>query len=61
MDTVTEEQRQLINDCLKRINRASAWEKDFIAHLVGKVGRLTLTEREDTKLNEVWERLTEDG
>ena len=59
MSTDTEEQRILINDCLKRISKLTDWESRFMANIrIRLEANKPLTEKQDELLNEIWERVT---
>jgi len=59
MSTDTEEQRILINDCLKRISKLTDWESRFMANIrIRLEANIPLTEKQDELLNEIWERVT---
>ena len=53
------EQLQLmVRDCLKRSDKLSEWEHEFMADVGGK-GCLGLTLTQIKKINEIWDRVTE--
>lgn len=53
---------QLIEDCEARESRPSYWDAQFIDSLRHQIeaGR-SLSEKQDSKLNEIWERATANG
>ena len=53
---------QLIEDCEARESRLSDWDAQFIDSLRHQIeaGR-SLSEKQDSKLNEIWERATAKG
>lgn len=60
---MTEEHEQMIEDCIARQDRMSAWECNFIdsaADWLSRGGK-TLTERQAAILDRIWERVTEKG
>jgi len=59
MSTDTEEQRILINDCLKRISKLTDWESRFMANIrIRLEANKPLTEKQDELLNEIVEKVT---
>lgn len=56
------ETMQLIEDCEARESRLSDWDGQFLDSLRRQLeaGR-TLSEKQDAKLNEIWERATAKG
>ena len=56
------ETMQLIEDCEARESRLSDWDGQFLDSLRRQLeaGR-TLSEKQDAKLNEIWERATANG
>lgn len=54
-----DEAMDLIEDCIARERKLSAWERDFVLSLQTQLesGR-TPTEAQSYKLSEIWERIT---
>ncbi len=53
---------QMITDCEDRESRMSDWEVGFVADIAVILEKgYKLSERQDTRLNEIWEKVTEDG
>lgn len=52
---MTEEQQQMIQDCLNRETKLSSWELDFINDIMFNE---TLTPKQEQKLDDIWERVT---
>lgn len=57
-----DEQKRQIKDCKKREHRLSEWEQEFIGSLQQAVlDRKSLTEKQTTMLDTVWEKATANG
>jgi hypothetical protein len=53
------EHLQLIEDCENREGKLSDWERGFIDSLRRQIeSGAALSEKQDEKLNEIWERVT---
>lgn len=49
----------MLDDIEKRESQLSDWERKFVDHLADLIGKgRTLTEAQDRKLSEIWERIT---
>lgn len=49
----------MLDDVEKRESKLNDWERGFIDSVQTKLGRgRSLTEKEDAKLTEIWERIT---
>ena len=54
-----EEAMTLIEDCLKRDSRLSAWEADFLDSIKDQlIDRGNLSEKQLDTLNTIWEKVT---
>jgi hypothetical protein len=54
-----EEAMSMIDDCIKRDNKMSAWECDFIESIKEQlIARGKLSEKQMTTLNTIWEKVT---
>jgi hypothetical protein len=51
----TEEILDMIDDCIKRSNKLSEWEQDFIQ---GIDEQDTISDKQKEKLDAIWERIT---
>lgn len=56
---MTEEQRQLIEDCEARESRLTEWERDFIDS-IGKQS-FPLTSKQAETLDQIWDKATAKG
>lgn len=58
----TTEPLQLIEDCMARESRLTGWECTFLDSINAQIvaGR-RLSEKQDERLNEIWERATSKG
>lgn len=56
------EHLQLVEDCMKREERLSAWEHDFIVSVMARLeaGR-ELSSKQSETLDQVWEKATRKG
>lgn len=54
---MTEEQDQMVKDCAERADKLDSWSASFIDDLMRKEPA-TLSEKQDAKLTEIWERVT---
>lgn len=53
-------QIQMIDDCLKRLNKINDWECDFLNDLRASLDTFpTLTPKQVKVLNKIWDRVTE--
>lgn len=53
---------QLVEDCEHRESRMSEWERDFIDSIKKQVeGGKSLSEKQDSILNGIWDRVTAKG
>lgn len=52
---MTEEHKQMIEDCLKRDTKLTAWEIDFLSDIED---RKALSPKQIEKLETIWERVT---
>ena len=59
---MSDDHAQMIADCEQRESRLSEWEQGFIDHVSHQLrqGR-SLTTKEAAKLDEIWNKATEDG
>ena len=53
---MTEEENQMIQDCIRREGRLGDWERNFIDSL--EVRGEPLTSKQHDKLTQIWERVT---
>ena len=54
-----EEAQQLIDDCLKRDTKLSAWEADFLDSIQDQLtDKGFLSEKQMDTLNNIWEKVT---
>lgn len=54
-----EDIEQMLTDCENRESKLSEWERGFVDELSRRIGRgESITERQDEKLTQVWERIT---
>lgn len=55
----TEDHAQMIEDCENRESKLTEWERTFIDSIGRQLaaGR-ALTEKQDERLNEIWDRVT---
>lgn len=59
---VNEEHKQMVKDCEKRSSRLDDWSQDFIKSLREQIDSgKPLTEKQATKLDEIWEKATAEG
>ena len=57
-----EESLQMTEDCVKRREQLSEWEESFINDLHSQLkNNGVLTQNQDHKLYEIWERATKNG
>lgn len=57
-----EENLELIDDCEKRDHLLSAWDADFLASIRSWLeSHGTLSEKQESKLGEIWEKATRRG
>jgi len=57
--SVMSELQQMIEDCQDREHKLSEWEVNFIASLDESLGKgKNLTEKQEEKLNTIWDRVT---
>lgn len=62
MVKVTDEHKVMIQDCVKRHSRLTEWEIEFISDLQLAVEKgWDFTIRQDSKLDEIWEKATAKG
>jgi hypothetical protein len=52
---MTEEQQQMIQDCLKRETKLSSWELDFINNIMFND---SLSKKQAETLDNIWEKVT---
>lgn len=55
---MTNDQSTMIEDCMNRSERLTEWESNFIESIST---REMLTDKQDEKLNTIWDRVTEEG
>lgn len=59
---MTDEHRQLIDDCRKRERALSAWDADFLDSIEHRLNeRRELSPKQVEKLEEIWEKATRRG
>lgn len=58
MDTEHDEHVQMVQDCIARESKLSAWERDFIDSIEKQIADGSLTEKQIQKLDRIWERVT---
>ncbi len=57
-----DEYKTMIDDCRKRERRLSAWDADFLDSIEQRLdGNNTLTPKQTSKLEEIWEKATSKG
>jgi len=62
MEDWMDDYAQMIADCIKREPRMSEWEQGFIQSINDQVNRgKSLTPNQISKLNSIWEKVTEKG
>lgn len=56
------DQLMMIDDIQQRESKLSEWEASFVADLDSRIdcGK-SLTEKQDAKLEEIWDRVTQNG
>jgi hypothetical protein len=55
-------EEELIEDCLNRDSKLSAWEADFLESIQAQLSdKKKLSEKQIVRLEEIWERVTENG
>jgi len=55
---MTKDQKQLIDDCLKRQDRLTDWERTFVNNLSNQS---KISPDQETHLNKIWDKATEEG
>lgn len=53
---MTEEQQQMVEDCINRESKLTSWEAQFIDGIASQEYALTVKQAEF--LNQIWERIT---
>lgn len=62
MNTCNAEHQQLVDDCIARESRLTAWEREFVDSLAHRLAAgLGLTDKQARLLDELWERVTAKG